>query len=87
MKTFAARVSEAIVTVDPRKPGTVAEAVNKIMEETVAKTGDQVTMVNDDIHPGSGQKGRVKSIDGGIAQVELANGAEIAVPANQLVPV
>jgi len=81
--------AEVVEAVDLKNAKSISEAANRIlmMEDTEVKAGQSVACINDPTYPFEGAKGKVKSIDGGYAQVEFANGTTVPMQVSLLIPI
>ena len=84
MSTVAKLIEKMDVNNKASVDAVLAEAVN----DNNVKVGGTVAVVGDPTYPFDGQKGVVKAMDGGFAQVKFDNVAEpVALHINLLIPV
>lgn len=79
-------IEKLIESVDPKDSDSIKRAVNESLGLTV-KVGSKVAVLDDPTYPFDGQRGVVKAINNGFAQVEFGNGAKVNLIASQLIPV
>lgn len=89
--TFEDRVNEVLARVNVKKPETITEAARVLLADSVTdlKAGTKVAVIDDPTYPAAGQTGKVrgKAAQEGFVDVELANGAVMAMQADLLIPV
>jgi hypothetical protein len=67
-------IKELIENVDVKSKKSISEAANAILEDSNIKPGATVAVIDDPTYSRAGVKGKVKSVEGGYATLELANG-------------
>jgi len=82
------KVKELIEKIDLGKQSTIDQVLAEAVNDNNVKVGGTVAVVGDPTYPFDGQKGVVKSMEGGFAQVKFENVAEpVALHINLLIPV
>ena len=81
------KIKEVVEQVNVADPKSISEAANVILEDTHVKAGQDVAVIDDPSWPAAGRKGKVKSVKGGYAEVELPNGSTMPMQVSLLVPV
>lgn len=80
------KTEKLLETLNPADPASVQNAVVESLGLTV-KVGNKVAVLNDPTYPFDGQRGVVKAINGGYAEVEFGNGTKVNLIASLLIPV
>ena len=86
MKNLDTQVDETITKLSEGKI-TVDEAVGNLLADSGVKVGVSVAVLGDPTYPFNGQKGVVRKMSEGYAEVEFPNGAFANLQCNLLVPV
>jgi|GWRWMinimDraft_12_1066020.scaffolds.fasta_scaffold152045_1 transcription antitermination factor NusG len=76
-------ILEIIKTVKPNDAASVERAMNESVGINF-KVGDEVCVADDPTYQIAGVKGKIKSINGNVGEVELANGAKYNMSLNVL---
>jgi hypothetical protein len=81
------KIEQILEKIDLRQPDTVQAALAEAMNDNNVSVGTTVAVVGDPTYPYDGLKGKVKSINGGFAEVEFDNKTTAPLHINLLVPV
>lgn len=80
-------IDKIIAEVDLKKPESVANASSLLLsEDNLIKAGQTCAVIDDPTFPLAGAKVKVKSVDGGYATCEAANGHEYRLQTSLLLP-
>jgi hypothetical protein len=86
MKNLDTQVEETVAKLSEGKIS-VEEAVGNLLGDSGVKVGASVAVLGDPTYPFNGQKGVVRKMSEGYADVEFPNGAIVPLQCNLLVPV
>jgi hypothetical protein len=79
-------IEKILEKIDLNKPNEVGAILAESYNDMI-KAGTTVACVDNNIYPMDGVKGKVKSINNGYALVEFANGSQMNMLLNLLIPV
>lgn len=85
MKNTELLIAEVLDRVDIKSERSIQEAANTVLGLAGVTSGCKVAIIDDPTFPSAGLGGKVKSVENGIAKVELANGMVVDLLVNQLI--